>query len=42
MKKVIPAKRELLKQVKALGDKKLGDVKVENTLGGMRFVLIHH
>ncbi|KAF2098011.1 citrate synthase mitochondrial precursor [Rhizodiscina lignyota] len=36
MKKAIPAKRELLKKVKALSDKKLGDVKVENTLGGMR------
>jgi hypothetical protein len=35
-KKVLPAKRELLKKVKAHGDKKLGDVKVENTLGGMR------
>jgi citrate synthase len=38
MKRVIPAKRELLKKVKALSDKKLGDVKVENTLGGMRLV----
>ncbi|KIW09395.1 citrate (Si)-synthase, eukaryotic [Verruconis gallopava] len=36
MKRVIPAKRELLKKVKAVGDKKIGDVKVENTLGGMR------
>ncbi|KAF2708324.1 citrate synthase-like protein [Pleomassaria siparia CBS 279.74] len=35
-KKVLPAKRELLKKVKAHGDKKLGDVKVGNTLGGMR------
>ncbi|EOD50890.1 Methylcitrate synthase precursor [Neofusicoccum parvum] len=34
--KVIPAKRELLKKVKAHSDKKIGDVKVENTLGGMR------
>ncbi|KAF2722202.1 citrate synthase-like protein [Polychaeton citri CBS 116435] len=33
---VIPAKRELLKKVKAHSDKKIGDVKVENTLGGMR------
>ena len=38
MKRVIPGKRELLKKVKALSDKKLGDVKVENTLGGMRCV----
>ena len=37
-KRVLPAKRELLKKVKALGDKKIGDVKVENTLGGMRYV----
>jgi hypothetical protein len=35
--KVLPAKRELLKKVKAHGDKKLGDVKVENALGGMRY-----
>ena len=39
-KRVLPTKRELLKKVKAHGDKKLGDVKVENTLGGMRFVLL--
>lgn len=37
--KVIPAKRELLKKVKAHSDKKIGDVKVENTLGGMRLVI---
>ncbi|KAF2083453.1 citrate synthase-like protein [Saccharata proteae CBS 121410] len=36
LKRVIPEKRELLKQVKAHADKKLGDVKVENALGGMR------
>lgn len=36
-KRVLPAKRELLKKVKAHSDKKLGDVKVENTLGGMRY-----
>jgi len=36
-KKVLPAKRELLKKVKAHGDKSLGEVKVENTLGGMRY-----
>jgi citrate synthase len=36
-KRVLPAKRELLKKVKAHGDKKLGEVKVENTLGGMRY-----
>jgi hypothetical protein len=34
--KVIPAKRELLKKVKAHGAKSIGSVKVENTLGGMR------
>ena len=37
LKKVIPAKRELLKKVKAHSDKSLGEVKVENTLGGMRY-----
>jgi len=36
LKKVIPEKRELLKKVKAHSDKKLGDVKIENALGGMR------
>jgi citrate synthase len=36
-KEAIPAKRELLKKVKALGDKTIGEVKVENTLGGMRY-----
>ena len=40
-KKVLPAKRELLKKVKAHADKKLGDVKVENTLGGMRYASTH-
>jgi citrate synthase len=38
MRKIIPAKRELLKKVKAHGDKKLGDLRVENALGGMRYV----
>ncbi|KAI0996897.1 2-methylcitrate synthase [Podosphaera aphanis] len=32
----IPAKRTLLNKVKALGGKVVGDVKVENTIGGMR------
>jgi citrate synthase len=36
MKRVVPEKRELLKKVKAVADKKLGDCKVENALGGMR------
>jgi citrate synthase len=35
-REAIPAKRELLKKVKALGSKVIGDVKVENTIGGMR------
>lgn len=35
-KECIPAKRELLKKVKAQGDKVIGQVKVENTIGGMR------
>lgn len=34
---VLPAKRELLKKVKAHGGKVIGDVKIENTLGGMRY-----
>jgi citrate synthase len=29
----------LLKKVKAQADKKLGEVKVENALGGMRYAL---
>jgi hypothetical protein len=36
-KECIPAKRELLKKVKALGGKVIGQVKVENTIGGMRY-----
>lgn len=36
LKEVIPAKRELLKKVKAHASKSIGDVKIENTLGGMR------
>jgi citrate synthase len=35
--KVIPAKRELLKKVKSHAGKKIGDLTVENTLGGMRY-----
>lgn len=35
---VIPEKRELFKKVKSHADKKIGDVKVENTIGGMRSV----
>ncbi|WPG97902.1 2-methylcitrate synthase, mitochondrial [Acrodontium crateriforme] len=36
LKAVIPAKRELLKKVKAHSNKVIGEVKIENTLGGMR------
>ncbi|KAJ5972928.1 Citrate synthase-like core [Penicillium vulpinum] len=36
LKEVIPAKRELLKKVKAQGDDVIGDVKVANVIGGMR------
>lgn len=37
LREVIPAKRELLKEVKSkYSDKSLGEVKVENLLGGMR------
>ncbi|KAH8748061.1 mitochondrial putative 2-methylcitrate synthase [Hyaloscypha finlandica] len=35
-KECIAPKRELLKKVKALGGMVIGDVKVENTIGGMR------
>ncbi len=36
LKDCIPAKRELLKKVKARSDKVIGEVKIENTIGGMR------
>lgn len=36
LEKAIPAKRELLKKVKSHASKSIGDVKIENTLGGMR------
>ncbi|TKA81858.1 2-methylcitrate synthase, mitochondrial [Friedmanniomyces simplex] len=36
LKECIPAKRELLKKVKAHASKTIGEVKIENTLGGMR------
>ncbi|CAK7273423.1 citrate synthase [Sporothrix epigloea] len=36
LKYVIPEKRELLKKVKANGSKVIGELKVEQTLGGMR------
>jgi citrate synthase len=36
LRRIVPEKRELLKKVKAVSDKKLGDCKVENALGGMR------
>lgn len=41
LRNVIPAKRELLKQVKSKAGMKNGDLKVENTLGGMRYGLIY-
>jgi citrate synthase len=34
---VIPEKRELLKKVKSHGSKVIGEVKIENTIGGMRY-----
>ena len=37
LKEAIPAKRELLKRVKSHASKAIGEVKVENTLGGMRY-----
>lgn len=42
MKEVIPAKRELLKKVKAMGSKVIGEVKIENTIGGMRYAIDFH
>ncbi|PLB41081.1 putative citrate synthase Cit1 [Aspergillus candidus] len=36
LKSVIPAKRELLQQVKQQSDDVIGEVKIGNTLGGMR------
>ena len=36
LREIIPEKRELLKEIKSKADKKIGDVKVENVLGGMR------
>ncbi|KAI1101300.1 citrate synthase [Jackrogersella minutella] len=36
LKEVIPAKRELLNLVKSHGSKVIGEVKVENIIGGMR------
>ncbi|KAK0346469.1 citrate synthase [Friedmanniomyces endolithicus] len=36
LRECIPAKRELLKKVKAHANKTIGEVKIENTLGGMR------
>jgi hypothetical protein len=41
LKEVIPAKRELLKKVKAIGSKVIGEVKIENTIGGMRYAKVH-
>ncbi|KAK0931018.1 citrate synthase [Friedmanniomyces endolithicus] len=36
LRECIPAKRELLKKVKAHANKTIGEIKIENTLGGMR------
>ncbi|KAL8727748.1 MAG: hypothetical protein Q9166_005861 [cf. Caloplaca sp. 2 TL-2023] len=36
LREVIPAKRELLQKVKTYANKSIGEVKVENALGGMR------
>ena len=36
-KEAIPVKRELLKKVMAQGGKVIGEIKVENTIGGMRY-----
>jgi hypothetical protein len=42
LKEVIPAKRELFKKVKANGSAVIGEVKVENTIGGMRYGAQEH
>lgn len=39
LRQKIPEKRELLKKVKSHASKSLGEVKVENALGGMRYKL---
>lgn len=36
LQEVIPAKRELLKKIKAQGNKVIGELRVEQTIGGMR------
>ena len=36
LRKLIPERREKLKELKSHADKKIGEVKVENVLGGMR------
>ena len=39
LKEIIPAKREFLKKIKGqYGSKVIGDVKVENVIGGMRCI----
>ena len=40
LREIIPEKRELMKKVKAQGNKIIGDVKIENTFGGMRSVYL--
>lgn len=37
LRSVIPEKKELLKKVKSHGGKAIGQVKIENTIGGMRY-----
>ena len=36
LREAIPGKRELLKKLKSHASKVIGEVKVENTIGGMR------
>ena len=36
LRKIIPEKRELLKKVKSYASTPIGQVKTENTIGGMR------
>ena len=37
LRTIIPEKRELVKKVRSHANKKIGDLKIENTLGGMRY-----
>lgn len=42
LRDVIPGKRELLKKVKSHGNKVIGEVKIENAIGGMRWLQLSY